>query len=191
MTHARTLEKSLALLLVVLTASLGLPAFAGSSAASLQGRILRASTGAPLQGAVVKLALRSDAKAFESAKTDEKGGYTIPSLPAGNYDVAVEADGGMYIVPAPMALQAGEQRSLSLSVMPKEATAEPTAPSGGGEAPKGGQGAAKPATTAAKTGGFLHSAWGGAVLVVGSAVVIGAVVNSADNDNPASASPSK
>ena len=134
--------------------------------------MLRSATGASLSGAVVRVALRPDARIFESGKADERGNYALGSLPPGTYDVAVQADGGLYVVNTPLALHPGEQRALSLSILAK-ADEPATPPSGEPNPPKpeeekdkgkekekekkkGGK-----ATKAAAKGGFFHSPWGG------------------------------
>jgi len=202
MSIARACERSLALLLVLTVASIGLPARGAPAPAAVRGKVLRSATGASLSGAVVRVALRPDARIFESGKADERGNYALGSLPPGTYDVAVQADGGLYVVNTPLALHPGEQRALSLSILAK-ADEPATPPSGEPNPPKpeeekdkgkekekekekGGK-----ASKAAAKGGFFHSPWGGAILVLGSAAVIGAVVSNSDKDHPASASPSE
>src|SRR5712691_7737814 len=112
-------ERVLALLLTSAVGTFGLPAFAGASPALVSGTILRTGSGDPVKGAVLKLAHRPDSKIFESARTDAKGRYSLSGLPSGSYDLAVETDGGLYLVGAPFALQPGERRTMSLSVRPE------------------------------------------------------------------------
>lgn len=195
MRHARFIEQVLAITLVFALGAASMPVSAASAPAALSGRILRSATGAPLAGATVKVALRPDATLFDSARTDARGNYTLARLPSGTYDVAVEADGGLYVVGAPLALQPGESRTLGLSILPSaNAAATPD-----GEPGKGAEGdkdkpkepeKAKPKVKGPAKGGFFRTAWGGALIVVGSAAVIGAVVASSDNDKKTSASPS-
>ena len=186
MAQTHVFEKSLALVLVVAVGSLGFPAIAAPAPAALSGKLLRAASGTPLVGAVVKLSQRPQARIFESAKADPKGYYSLSSLPPGTYDVAVETDGGLYLVARPVSLQPAERLFLSLSIIPNAQQTSPPAPDQ--PKPSGEPEKEKPKPTKKK--GFFHSAWGGVILVLGSAAVIGAVVNSSDNDEPASASPS-
>src|SRR5438093_1165185 len=71
MSVARACERSLALLLVLTVASIGLPARGAPTPAAVRGKVLRSATGASLSGAVVRVALRPDARIFESGKADE------------------------------------------------------------------------------------------------------------------------
>jgi hypothetical protein len=120
------------------------------------------------------------------------------SLPPGQYDVAVEADGGLYVVGESLALQAGEKRTMSLSVLQEPPPPpEPPAPEPVPEPPVPPEPtptpapppSTEPAQKPAKEG-FFHSVWGGTILVLGSAAILGALVASSDDDEPASASPS-
>ncbi|MGH7410417.1 MAG: carboxypeptidase-like regulatory domain-containing protein, partial [Candidatus Methylomirabilis sp.] len=161
----------------------------------------------PLQGAVVKVALRPEARIYQSAKTGPKGDYSISELPPGTYDVAVEADGGLYVLSGPLALQPAERRTVSLSVRPDDPNrtdapdAEPEPPVPGGaeptepekEQPK--EPPKEPTEEEKKKkgkgfGGFLRSPWGGATLIVGFAALIGAAAKSSDEDQIDTASPS-
>lgn len=189
MGYARAMDKMLALMLVAAVGSVGLPAMATPSTAILSGKVLRSAGGTPLAGAVVKASLRSDARIFESAKADAKGNYSLPSLPAGTYDVAIEADGGLYVVSGALALRPGERRAMSLSVRATADEPPPATPPSEGE-DKSKEKQKPKEQPKGKGGGFFHSVWGGAILILGSAAVIGAVVSSSDNDEPATASPS-
>src|SRR5207247_4610897 len=88
--------------------------------------------------AVVRVALRPDGKEFESTRADARANYALASLPSGTYDVAVAADGGLYVVGSAIALQPGEKRSLSLSLKaaPEEGTQPPPPEQPAGEKDK-------------------------------------------------------
>lgn len=200
MRNVRALEKLIALGLAAAVGGAALPVVAAPLPAALSGRIVRSTTGAPAEGAVLKLALRSGGVMLESAKADAKGRYAISDIPSGSYDVAVEVDGGLYLVGAEVALSPGEKRSMSLSVLPSDD--EPAPPTPPAEPPKAEEGdkEAEPEKEPPKeekkeekkkgVGGFLRTPWGGLTLVLGTAAIIGIAVSSTDDDVPASASPS-
>ena len=116
MRHFSRGRRALAAALAFVLGIAGVPAIAGIAPAGVSGRIVRTAGGAAVPGAVVKLALRPDARIYESGKTDARGVYSLSGLPPGTYDVAVESSGGLYVVGAAVALEAGERRSLSLGI---------------------------------------------------------------------------
>lgn len=205
-------ERALAVVLVLGVGALGIPSFARPASALISGRIMRTGSGSPIAGAVVKASLRPDAKLFESTRTDGKGNYKMPGLPSGVYDVAVVADGGYYVVGGAVSLEPGESRSLSLAVRPKAEGGSPNlqeppppeppppAEPPPAEPPPTEPPPAEPAEPAAeapteetpkpKKVKFWRSPWGGAAIVVGSAVIVGALASSSDKDDSGSASPS-
>jgi hypothetical protein len=213
MRHSSRGHRALAAWLALTIATAGLSASASPASATLAGRILQSGSSSGVADAVVKVALRPDAKVYESTRTDAKGAYSLAGLPSGTYDVAVESSGGLYVSPQPLSLEAGEKRDLSLSIRPQakkgdvsaegdnpappppqpptEPTptpppppppAEPTAPPT--EAPKPAE------TKTKKKTPFYRTPWGGALIVVGTALVVGAVAHSSDSSEPATASPS-
>ena len=211
MRHVSAGHRGVASVLITAICLVGLPVFGGHSSANISGTILRTEDGAPIAGATVKVARHADAKIFESARTGVRGNYMLSDLPAGTYDLAVQTEDGMYLVGAPLALEPGERRSLSLSVRPhggKGQTAdepEPTppnppppepTPNPPTPAPEPGTPAPTPTEPPpaenpppVKKKGFFRTPWGGAVIVAGTAIIVGAIANSSDNDKPANASP--
>jgi hypothetical protein len=179
-------EKVLAMFLAFAIGSFGLPVFASPAPAILSGKILRTGTGDPVQGAVVKLNHRSEGKIYSSTQADAQGAYSLSDIPAGTYDLAIETDGGLFLVNAPVSLTSGEKREASFSLQPKKGAAEGET---GGTAGKEPAADAKDSKKKAATP-WYRSGWFGTAVVVGSAVILGAVLSSSDNDEPASASPS-
>lgn len=214
MRHFSRGHRALAALLALAIVTAGLPALASTASARLAGRILQSGTSAGVENAVVKVALRPDAKVYESARTDAKGSYSLSGLPTGTYDVAVESSGGLYVSPAPVSLVAGEKRDLSLAIRPDakkgdtSAEGEPPAPAPA-PAPAPGEPTpppppppAQPTTPPPETPKeqppqqkkktpFYRTPWGGALIVVGTAAIVGVVAHSSDSSEPATASPSE
>jgi hypothetical protein len=212
MRHFSRGHRALAGLLALSIGTAGMSAFASPSTARLAGRILQSGAGTGIENAVVKVSLRPDARVYQSSRTDAKGSYALSGLPSGTYDVAVESSGGLYVTPAPLSLVAGEKRDLSLAIHPQTqkgenraegdpappppapteppapAPAEPTTPPP--EPPK--EPAHPPADQQPKKKvPFYRTPWGGALIVVGTAVIVGAVAHSSDDSEPATASPSE
>src|SRR5262245_52638297 len=194
MVRQELIKRSVALLLAIAVGSFGLPVIAAPASAGLSGRILHAGSGAPLNGAVVKLSRRADKKIYESQKSAQDGSYAVASLPSGDYDLAIEAEGGVFVVNAPVELQPGEQRQVSFSIKPdKPAGAAADEPPSGSAA----SGETKPAEEAKTTPppkqktSVWRKPWFGALVVLGTAVAVGAVVNSQGTNNESGASPSE
>jgi hypothetical protein len=208
MRHFSRGHRALALVLALTIGTAGISAFASPASARLAGRILQSGSLSGVEDAVVKLALRPDAKVYESTRTDAKGSYSLSGLPSGTYDVAVESAGGLYVSTAPVSLVPGEKRALSLSIRPDaqkgDTSADPPAP---GEPtpppppppvdptappPEPPKETPPPAETKPKKKTpFYRTPWGGALIVVGSAAVVGAIAHSSDSSEPATASPSE
>ena len=212
MHHFSRGHRALAALLALTIVTAGLPALAAAASARLAGRILQSGTSMGVENAVVKVALRPDAKVYESARTDAKGSYSLSGLPTGTYDVAVESSGGLYVSPSTVSLVAGEKRDLSLAIRPNakkgdtSAEGEPPAPAPApGEptpppppppaeptAPPPAPPKEQPAETKQKKKTpFYRTPWGGALIVVGTAAIVGVVAHSSDSSEPATASPSE
>ena len=211
MRHFSRGHRALATLLALTIVTAGVPAFASPSSARLSGRILHAGSSSGVPNAIVKVALRPDAKVYESARTDAKGSYSLSGLPMGTYDVAVQSTGGLYVSTAPVNLVAGEKRDLSLSIRPQEPkggtnaegepapapppTEPPPPPPTEPPAPPPAEPTApppeKPAETTKQKQPFYRTPWGGALIVVGTALIVGVVAHSSDSSEPATASPSE
>lgn len=86
--------------------------------ATLDGTVLRADRATPIVGAKVHLADVRSGAFVESAPTADDGSFQLDSLPGSEYRIAVEADGGLYLVPAPLALNDGETRRVVLAINP-------------------------------------------------------------------------
>jgi hypothetical protein len=112
-----------AVLILVLTT---IPLRAQQANATLSG-IVTDSSGKVLPNAKVTVKNLSTGQASE-AQTDSSGLYTVPNLAAGDYEVAVSAE-GIGTGPAKVTLAAGSQQTLSLTLNSAPAQQSPAAPS--------------------------------------------------------------
>ncbi len=153
------------------------PAGAAPPGASLSGTIA-APAGHSLAGTVrVHAGDPKSGSVYSSAPVGADGTFEIRNLPPSSYELAVEADGGLYVVPTPIALEAGTSRTVHLEVKPSAAPA----PSRANAAEE-------------KTAG-RPSVWNNpltaTLIVIGLAVAVGIVVEElTDDDEGPSVSPS-
>ena len=112
-----TLSKIAAVVTIIALQLIAIPSFAQPSAA-LDGTVLRADRTTPIAGATVHLADKSSGAFVESAPTADDGSFHLDSLPGSEYSIAVEVDGGLYVVPAPLTLNDGETRRVHLAINP-------------------------------------------------------------------------
>ncbi len=95
------------------------------SAGSLTGRIFAADGVTPRTGVVVKVANLATSQIFTSVKTDGAGRYALPTLPAGQYQVAVESREGLYVNQDRVPVVQGRKTLFSLALNPVKAQDEP------------------------------------------------------------------
>ena len=112
-----TLSKIAAVVTIIALQLIAIPSFAQPSAA-LDGTVLRADRTTPIAGATVHLADKSSGAFVESAPTADDGSFHLDSLPGSEYSIAVEVDGGLYVVSAPLTLNDGETRRVHLAINP-------------------------------------------------------------------------
>ena len=86
--------------------------------AVLDGTVVRADLATPVAGAKIHLADVRTGAFVESAPTAKDGSFHLDSLPGSEYSLAVEVDGGLYVVPAPLTLNDGETRRVHLAINP-------------------------------------------------------------------------
>ena len=171
--------KLTAIVVVGALQALGLPAAADLSGARVAGSILAASTQAPLPGARLHLGDPRSGKVFSSAPADAQGGFALTDIPPATYELAVESGGGLYVVQTPLELAPGQSQNLQVAI-------SPLAPGQMAPPPQGEE-------EAKKKGGA--SVWNNpvtaALIVVGSAIVIGFLIKEATGeDNEPVSSPS-
>ncbi len=106
------------LALAVIVSLLGpvLPAGAEPATAALSGVIRSAEDQTPLAGARMLVADRENAEVTRSEWTAADGNFSIAELDPGRYDLAVEVEGGLYLIRAPIDLMPGVKRAVQIAV---------------------------------------------------------------------------
>ena len=167
-----------------------------NGAAEISGIILLPDGLTPITGVKVKAANLETRQIYSSEKTAQDGVYTLTSLPAGTYDLAVETPDGLYAGDTIIPAVAGKRQVVSLAIRTaaqpglQEGQEPPKPPEGPPPAepePKPEEPKAEPEPEQAKGGkrgkSFWRSPLGAGILVVGGAVVVGFAANSIVGDD--------
>ncbi len=93
-----------------------LPAAREPATAALSGVIRSAADQTPLAGARILVAYRENAEVTRSEWTTADGNFSIAELDPGRYDLAVEVQGGLYLIRAPIDLVPGVKRAVQIAV---------------------------------------------------------------------------
>jgi hypothetical protein len=123
MTCRNTHTRICAVTLVVALHLIYLPAPTAGDEAGITGNILRAEGQSPVAGAVVHATDPVTETSFASVPTKSDGSFELNGMPASSYVLAVEVDGGLYVVEVPVKLVPGQSRSVQLAVNPNLAPA--------------------------------------------------------------------
>jgi hypothetical protein len=163
-------------LIFVLTAS-GVPVLAQVDSGAVRGSVITLADQQPLAGARVHVADPHTGEVFSSAPVTERGDFAVEGLPPSTYELAVESQGGLYVIDSAVAVQAGEARDVTLAVNAQQVAPDP---------------ATAEQQKKKKRAGVWNNPLTAALIVVGSAIVIGLVIDSAtdDDDDEPEASPS-
>ena len=101
--------------LLLLAGSLAGQTPAARPHSDVEGDVINSATGEPIGGARVKLSIRGSLADALYGKTDAKGHFRIPDVPAGRYQVWAEANGCMRGVLEATAPAAGAPLRLALT----------------------------------------------------------------------------
>ena len=169
------IAKSFAIALAVaVVLSVG-PQVSAADKATLEGTIFTADSEAVVDGAILHAGNPRTGNIYSSAKTGSDGEFVIADLPPAVYELAIERDGGLYIVGSSVQLSPGEQRKVNLVLNDDE-------DDDGGLAPD-------PATANKVKRGFWDKPWFATLAVVGGAFAVGALISAADDDSEGLPSP--
>jgi len=160
-------SKLAAVVTMIALQSIALPSFAEPSAV-LDGTVLRADRTTPIAGAKIHLADADTGALVGSAPTAEDGSFHLDSLPGSDYRLAVEADGGLYVVPTALTLKDGETRRVHLAINPNA------------KLDKG-------STVGTSRLSFRNNPLTATLLLLGGLTVLGYFIGELDDDTPASA----
>lgn len=162
--HKPTMRIVAAALVLTLPAAFT-PVPAASTLATVSGHIVASGSVKPVAGARVHVADRQTGKIYTSEPTRDDGSFAVSNLPSAAYEMAVESNGGLYRVDKPFKLAAGEARKVNLAIEPN---AQPAS------------GTATPASSGKKSGGGVWSSPAlASVIVVGSAIIVGVIIDNA------------
>jgi hypothetical protein len=191
--------------LAIITGTGPIPLFAAQGAAaspSLSGRVFLDDGKTPVHDAVVKAFHRGTEEIFASQASGPDGSYVIEGLKPGDYDLGVSTAEGIYLVADAVPFAAGQRRAASFALTPSAQEPQPQGDEGQKAAPDEGQQTdpppAEPEPKKEKKAKLKRSRAAGMSvrspliatgIVVGAAVVIGAVANSRGHDNDGDGSP--
>jgi hypothetical protein len=115
---------TLAAILIPSMVLLGMPVSAGEPMAALDGSIVRSADQTPVEGARLHVSNPKTGEMFSSEPAGDDGRVMIDELPAATYSLAVESGGGLYLVDAPLPVEAGSRQSVNLAVTPQPVDAK-------------------------------------------------------------------
>lgn len=163
----------LALVLVASLQALFIPASAAGETASLEGTVISSETDGPLPGVRLHAGDPKTGRVFTTRPTPSDGSFQLEELPAASYQLAVEIEGGLYVVESPLKLSPGQAQSVTVAINPQ------SAPSPEQEQEKKKK----------KGAGFWNNPVTAAAVVIGTATVLGLLIKEGTDDDSV-ASPS-
>lgn len=119
---ASSLNKALAVALIVGVQLLVSPAPAATPPAALSGQIISAEAYDPVPGVVVRMVDPGTGDLYTSAPTDDKGEFEIDSLPPSVYALSVQQEEGVYLAGSHVVLAPGQHRSVQVALHAKKGT---------------------------------------------------------------------
>jgi hypothetical protein len=164
----RSWERRLPALALVGTLAVPWPALsAGPPTATLEG-VIRTASRTPLAHAKLLAVDVERGAVHRSELTTAEGQFTLADLAPGTYELAVETEGGLYLVATRLELLAGVRRSVQVAL------------GSGDGAPPVAAGA-----TGRQAGGVWNNPYTAGAIVLGFAIVVGVLVKNATEDEPA------
>ena len=177
MNHRGPIAKILAVMVIVAVQLVFVPTTAGQEGATLAGTIYAFDGEQPVGGAILHAGDMRTGEIYSSAVTKSDGGFVLSGLPPAAYELAVEKDGGLYLVGAPLQLAAGQKQDVQVAIQPEavpDAAPDPKT--------------AKEDEEDRKMG-FLENPLFASLTVIGVSVVFGALISELDTSDEGIASP--
>ena len=168
MSTGRTRSRMVSAILVCLLPLCMSPAFGEAGGAALTGVVLDAGSRAPLAGVQVHVADPAGDRFYVSEPTDQEGTFQVAGLPAATYEIGLEHGDGLYLVQHPVLLAPGQNHLVEVTLDIK-----------GEDEEEDTRGAT-----------FWQNPLTAALLVTGSAVLIGLLLEKAVEDSDPVQSPS-
>ena len=117
----RTLAVTLATALVLFT----LPTTTFAGGALFQGKVVTEDGVTPVEGVVVRLALKETGTVYDSNPSTTDGGFKVDNAPVGEYEVLAQHGDVGYLTAESVNLKEGENKNVSIviQVAPAQTTA--------------------------------------------------------------------
>ena len=173
MTCSGTLARLVATVLVPALAWATVPAATAPATGTITGHVLAAGSLAPLKGVQVHVGDPKTGEVRSSTATGDDGSFSVSGLAPSKYEIAVQSSQTLYVAGGSVALAAGETRAVQVAVN------QQTAPSPNDKEKKDRGGTA-----------WWNNPFTATLIVLGSAVLIGVLVDQATDDEETPASPS-
>jgi hypothetical protein len=154
--------------LIVALPLASVPVSASDTSATLIGSIVSAGDQTPLSGARLHVGDPRTGEIFSSQPVGDEGTFLVDNLPPAIYELAVESNGGLYVTDTPLQLQPGQSRTVNLAVNPQQEPAP---------GPQTAEDKKK------KKAGVWNNPLTATLIVLGSALVIGIIIEAADDDD--------
>lgn len=179
MSHRGPIAKILAVLLVVAVQWLSVPTAAGRESATLAGTIYAFDGEQPVDGAILHAGDMRTGEIYSSAATNSDGIFILSDLPPAAYELAVEKDGGLYLVDAPLQLAPGQKRDVQVAIHPDTVPVPDVAPD--------------PETVSEEKENremdWLDNPLFASLAVIGVSILLGALISTLDESDEGIASP--
>jgi hypothetical protein len=165
------ITKALAVVLVFSLQAVFIPVSAGDGASALSGTLLSSERQAPLANAKIHVADPKTGEIYSSHATGANGEFVVPDLPAAVFEIAVESEGGLYLVETPVSLAPGQTRTVNVAINDEKA------PSPGDAKRKG-----------SPPSGIWNNPLTASLVVISSAVILGWILKEATDESVSSPS---
>lgn len=152
--------------LILCLQAMMLPVLGGQTEGAISGAIVNAETHQPIAGARLHVGNPTTGKIYTSDATRDDGAFVVSDLPAAGYELAVESGERLFVVGSPVEIAPGQSRSVQVAVRDDRAS-----------------GLAPAQTSSGQSRSFWNNPLTAALVVVGSAIVVGLGVEALTNDN--------